>query len=180
MKKTSITLCGVLLIFVAHAQIETAYLSSGNFTRVGAGLYTNIGFRVSPRNMITTDFEFVVFHQASITEPLAVGFRYRFNKDAGFYVEPQAGYSFIITGNAIDTSKSATGYSRGSTIPPDANGFLTAIATGYLFPGKLALNASIRYAHFFPLQGLPANIVSLRLTHTIICGRKSVRDRYSR
>ena len=103
-----------------------------------------------------------------------MGFRYRFNKNAGFYVEPQAGLSFIISDSVSDTSKPAAGYSRRTAYQPDASGFLAAIASGYIFPGKLALNASIRCAHLFAIHGPPANMVSLRLTHTIICGRKAV------
>jgi hypothetical protein len=173
--KRALLVSGCIFLFAAsHAQIEGTYFSSGSFKRTGFGIFTNIAFPVSCHSMVTWEGESIFFNQIIAAAPITMGWRHICGPGTGFYIEPQLGFSIINSDIvASDSSKSSPNQPGNTVKRPDANGPTAGLNSGYIFPGKLALNIGIHYTHLFPLGGGPASdMVSLRLTHTIICGKK--------
>lgn len=163
-----------------YSQIEVARLSFKGFSAFGFGGFLNFAVPVSEGSSITAEAGFYIFKndddEAVALVPLLLGYRYSFNQTGtGFYVEPTLGYT-------IGASDVAKYDENGSLIPnPDGTGWLeyqakgmtAGLGTGYIIPGRFALNIGLRYQRVFVSKDPGLNMFSLRLSHPITFGRRS-------
>jgi hypothetical protein len=174
LKKQFFILCFLSLSFsFCNAQIEVANATAKGFNAIGFGAFLNFSFPVlEETNYITLEGGFQYFKNKEDDDlaliPVLIGYRYTLDQTGtGFYVEPDAGYSF-----------------GASTIPlRDKNGDilvdeqkvqgLTAgIGFGYLFDlGNIPFNLAIRYEHTF--SNCATNVIAFRISHSLHFGRRS-------
>lgn len=158
-KKQFFSLCFLLLLFnFSNAQIEVAHISSKDFNAFGYGGFLNFSIPVSEANYVTIEGGLQYFKDKNTTVvalfPVLAGYRYTLNQTgSGFYIEPNAGYTF-----------SVSDYS-------DYAGVAAGISTGYLVDlGNIPFNFGLRYEHSF---GNPStNVVSFRIAHSFGFGKK--------
>lgn len=170
----------LLFLTDVHAQ-SVSWLSTKGYSSIGFSLFVNDAFPLQQNNMITFEGSVDYFRHAVSTPLPLVGYRHLFtNKGYGFYIEPQIGYRFIASVVAsLDSTKSLQSGAAGGLTQPLVSGPLIALATGYIFPGRLALNLSVRYEHVFTIGDTPIDMLSLRLTHTFICGAERYHLHYN-
>ena len=162
----------VIAIFLstcAKSQIQVDYINFNGFSAVGFGAFLNFSFPVSDANYLTAEAGLDVFsHDGSnvALAPVLLGYRYTLDgSGTGFYLEPNAGYSFAGTDIQVPD---ANGYYADQKI----NGPATGFTFGYLFEpsGKIQFNLGLRYEHIFGDAG--SNMFSFRISHAFIFGRR--------
>jgi hypothetical protein len=158
---------------LCNAQIEVARATAKGFNAIGFGAFLNFSIPVSEAtNYVTLEGGFQYFKDKNDDDlaliPVLIGYRYTLNQTGtGFYIEPDAGYTF-----------------GASTIPArDSNGDImvdeqkvagptAGIGTGYLFvTGNISFNVGLRYQHNF--GNLSTNVLSFRISHSFSFGRKN-------
>jgi hypothetical protein len=81
-----------------NAQLQVDHLSFKGFSATGFGGFLNVAIPVSDADYLTAELGLDVFSSNDyhvVTLPILVGYRYTFNRTgAGFYIEPNAGYSY--------------------------------------------------------------------------------------
>ena len=161
-----------------HAQIEVAHLTSKGFSATGFGGFLNIGVPVSEGASVTGELGLYYFkkdndHIGLI--PLLIGYRYTLDgSGTGLYVEPTAGYSIggtdIQKTNEYDSPIADPNGDR--WLLQKAKGVTAGIGTGYIFPGRVAINIGLRYKHVFVSSDPALNLFSLRLSHSLSFRRR--------
>jgi hypothetical protein len=156
----------------AHAQVEASYLTTKGYSSWGAGFFLNTGFPVNRRNMITWEGAFELYRQAVLVPLPLLGYRHSLGIFGhGLYIEPQLGYMFI-AGSPTESSKSLPDGAISALNRPASSGWITALVVGRQFEGRLALNLGVRYEQIFIPGTESVHVLALRLTHTIVCGRR--------
>lgn len=175
MKNKTLLLCLSFAIaaFTAKAQIQVDHLSTKNFKATGFGAFFNLSYPVSEAAYITGEIGFDIFSSNDDNvgvAPLIAGYRYTLNRTGtGFYVEPNAGYSF--GGSDIQLYDG-----EGHYYDQKVSGAVTGLTFGYLFPpsqGRMPIqfNVGMRYEHIFAPAGI--NMFSLRISHAFCFGRRN-------
>ncbi len=151
-KKIPLLFIGLFCFFRVNAQIEVAHASTKDYSATGFGGFLNFSFPIQDVNYITFDAGVEYFKDRNTREldlfPLLLGYRYTLDQSgSGWYVEPNAGYSFAI-GDIEDPEGASAG-----------------IGVGYLIDlGNIPFTFSARYEHVF---GNPAaNVYSIRIAHS--------------
>lgn len=172
----------LLLLFVliggrTNAQIEVAHLSSKGFSATGFGAFLNFAVPVSEYGAVTAEAGFYYFKKEDnnvALVPLLLGYRHMLQEpDAGFYIEPYAGYNI----GATDIQKyneigNPLYEPNGEPLEQQVKGFSTGIGTGYILSGSFALNIGVRYQRVFVSKDPALNLFSLRLSYPLSFGRK--------
>ncbi len=145
--------------YFSNAQIEVAQASTKDFSAIGFGGFLNFSIPVSEANYVTIEGGYQHFKDKNTNElglvPVLAGFRYTLDQTGtGFYVEPNAGYTF-----SFSDLENVDGASAG-------------IGVGYLIDlGNVPFNFGLRYEHIF---GNPAtNVFSFRIAHSLSFGRRN-------
>lgn len=159
-KKQFIIFCFGLLSFnLCKAQIEVAHISSKDFSAFGIGGFLNFSIPVSEANYVTLDGGVQYFKDKNTMElvlvPVLIGYRYTLDQTgSGFYIEPNAGYTFSVS-------------DYGNYAGPVAG-----VGVGYLITlGNVPLNFGLRYEHSFGKP--PTNVFALRIAHSLFFGRRN-------
>jgi hypothetical protein len=164
----------ILLFFMAtstalKAQLQVDYLSFKGYSSIGFGGFFNFSVPVSDANYVTGEIGLDVFSKNDehvAIAPLLVGYRYTLDQTgAGFYLEPNVGYSFAGTDIQITDQ-------NGNYVDQNVSGISTGIGFGYLFEpsGKIQFNLGLRYEHIF--GDLGSNMFSFRISHAFIFGKR--------
>jgi hypothetical protein len=162
-KKQLLTAFFFLFIFsFCKAQIEVAHLSAKDYKALGFGAFLNVSLPVSDANYLTIEGGYQYFKDKSTKVvsmmPVLIGFRYTLNQTGtGFYVEPNAGYSFSVADYG------------------DYAGGTAGIGVGYLVDlGNVPFNFGLRYEHGF---GNPStNVFAFRIAHSLTFGNRRNND----
>ena len=173
---TMLFLRGLLIICIltifssnVNAQLQVDYLSFKGFSSVGFGAFFNFSVPVSETNYVTGEAGLDVFSrndEHAALAPCLIGYRYTIDGSGyGWYVEPNAGYTFAGTDLQIQDQ-------NGFYSDQKLQGFSTGLGLGYLFEpsGKIQFNVGLRYEHIYGDAG--SNMFSLRISHAFIFGRK--------
>jgi hypothetical protein len=165
----------LILCMLLKAQVEVAQLMSKDQSATGFGLFLHMGFPVSKGSELSGELGFYYFAPTAshvIMMPLLAGYRYNLNGTrTGFYLEPQAGYTFGATDIQKKDAAGNPVYQNDEVVNQKASGMTGAIAAGYLFP-KIPLQMGIRYTHIF-VSGDPAqSVISLRVSYVVAFGRR--------
>ncbi len=160
LKRQSIVLYFLLLSAgFCNAQIEVAHVSAKDFNAFGFGGFLNFSIPVSDANYLTFEGGIQHFKDKNTSElnllPVLVGYRYTLDQTgSGFYVEPNAGYTFSVSDYG------------------DYSGAAAGIGFGYLVDlGNIPFNFGLRYERSF---GNPSsNVLSFRIAHSLSFGRRA-------
>jgi outer membrane receptor protein involved in Fe transport len=192
-KRFTLLIAGLCCCSASFAQIDVAilmmktqlpgpnYLQTWqNISAVGFGTFLNFGFALPQHDEITVEAGFHYFNYDDspiYSAPCLISYRYLLNREDsyGFYVEPGAGYAF----GSTDIQESQPGgqalyTASGSPVIQKVTGPATALTVGYLFQpsGWIRFNIGLRYDHTF-VNGDPAtNVISLRISHAFLFGRR--------
>jgi hypothetical protein len=174
-KKPILLFSSFFFLALANAQLEAAHLSAKGFSSYGFVAFFNVGYPVTRGDMITEEGDVGYFAHAVMAVPLSFGYRHTFNgKGDGFYIEPHISYTLGASDlPRADSAKSAAGKDRINQ--PDLNGLTAGLGFGYIFPGNFAFNLGLEYEYIFVAGDPKVNILSLRLSHIIICGKRKHR-----
>ena|SRR6202035_1466331 len=164
----------IVLLFLTSsrtikAQLQVDHISFKGFSAIGFGGFFNFAVPVSDANYITGEVGLDVFSSNGnnvALAPILVGYRYTLDgTGTGFYVEPNAGYSFA--GTDIQIADANGIYSDQKISGPS-----TGLTAGYLFQpsGRIQFNLGLRYDHIF--GNLGSDIFSFRISHAFIFGRR--------
>lgn len=171
-KKQSFVLYFLLFSFhFSNAQIELAGVSAKGFSAIGFGSFLNFSIPVSEANAVTIELGFQYFKNQYDEDlafiPVLAGYRYTLNQSgSGFYVEPNAGYSY--GASSVEKYKE-NGDDTGEEIK--VTGPSAGIAAGYLVDlGNIPFNFSLRYEHNF--GNTATNVFSFRIAHSFGFGRR--------
>ena len=141
-----------------NAQIEVAHVSTKNFSAIGFGGFLNFSVPVSEADYVTIEGGIQYFKDKNTNElglvPVLAGYRYTLDHSGtGFYIEPNAGYTFSVSDFV------------------NVDGASAGIGVGYLIDlGNIPFNFGLRYEHIF---GNPTtNVFSLRISHSFGFGRR--------
>jgi hypothetical protein len=151
------------------AQIQVDHLSFNGFSAVGFGGFFNFAVPVSDANYVTGEIGLDVFSSNGnnvALAPMLIGYRYTLDGSGyGFYVEPNAGYSFAGTDIQIVDA-------QGNYSDQNISGASAGLGFGYLFEpsGRIQFNLGIRYEHIF--GNLGSNMFSFRISHAFTFGRR--------
>lgn len=179
LKKQLFILYFLLLACISsNAQIEVTHITVKNFKATGFGGFLNFSLPVSEANYITIEGGLQYFKNKYEEDlafiPVFLGYRYTLNQSGtGFYVEPNAGYSF----GASTIGK----YNEFDSPIPDGNGGwayekvagpTAGMGFGYLFEysGRTQINLGLRYEHSFGNTG--TNVFAFRISHAFTFGRR--------
>ena len=176
-KRTLVFCLFIVICNFSNAQLEVAHMSTKNFSGLGFGAFINVSAPVSDANYFTGEAGLYVFshednHVALL--PLLAGYRYTLDgTGTGFYLEPNAGYSF--GGSDIkkyNQNGSPIYDAGGKQVDQKVTGATTGINAGYLFEqtGFIQFNISVRYEHVFSEFG--QNMFSLRISHAFSFARR--------
>ncbi len=164
-KHLTLLFCCLCIFNYSRAQIEVAYVVAKDFNAIGYGGSLNFSFPVQEVNYITIDAG-VQYFQNSVGEdvafvPVLVGYRYTLNQTGlGFYVEPNAGYSYGVS--SIDNYDEEGYYLGGQK---KVSGPSAGFGFGYLFElGNIPFNVGLRLVHNF--GNTPTNIAAFRISHS--------------
>ncbi|MEP6585014.1 MAG: autotransporter domain-containing protein [Ginsengibacter sp.] len=165
-KKKFYALSFLLVSFsFCNAQIEVAHASTKDFSAIGFGGFLNFSIPVSEANYITFEGGFQYFKNQYDEDlaliPVLVGYRYTLNQTgSGFYVEPNAGYTFGASSiGDYDANGGYLGVDKKVAGPSAGIGF------GYLIDlGNIPFNFSLRYEHNF--GDAATNVYSFRIAHS--------------
>lgn len=167
------------LVFIsirANAQIEVAHLSSKGFSATGFGAFLNFAVPVSEYGSISAEAGFYYFKKDDnnvALVPLLLGYRHMLQEpDAGFYIEPNAGYNI----GATDIQKRDAGgnlvYGTDRILEQQVKGATAGLGVGYIFPGSFSFNIGLRYQRVFVSNDPSLNLFSLRLSHPLSFRRR--------
>ncbi len=158
------------------AQIEVGHLSTKNFSGIAFGGFFNVSVPISDADYVSGE---AALYVASGSEkhiallPLLASYRYTLDRTGtGWYVEPNAGWSF----GASDIKKydqyDNPIYVNGKQAEQKVTGPTTGLGFGYLFEpsGIIQFNIGLRYEHVFSEYG--QNLFSLRISHAFTFGRR--------
>jgi hypothetical protein len=154
----------------SRAQIEVVHMSFNGFSAFGFGGFFNFAIPVSDADYVTGEVGLNAFSSNDnnvATAPILASYRYTLDRTgAGFYLEPNLGYS--IGGTDIQTADQ-NGYYSDLKISGPAAG----LSFGYLFPqtGTIQFNLGFRYEHVFAPVG--QNEISFRISHAFTFGRRN-------
>jgi len=167
--------CAMCILGLANAQVEIAQVFSKNNSTTGLGLYLHVGFPASKSTELSGEMGFYYFApQANhlLMFPLLAGYRYNLNRTrTGFYLEPQAGYTF---GNSDIHKTDANGnliYQGDEVADQKISGLTGAFTAGYLFP-KIPLQLGLRYTHIFVSGDPTQSILAFRASYVVAYGRR--------
>lgn len=169
LRKLLIIPCFLIASPTLKAQLQVDYLSFKGFNALGFGGFFNFAVPVSEANYVTGEFGLDVFSSNGnnvALAPILAGYRYTFDgTGTGFYVEPNAGYSFAGTDIQVYNAD-------GSYSDQKVSGLSTGMALGYLFEpsGRIQFNLGIRYEHTF--GNLSTDMYSFRISHAFTFGRR--------
>ncbi|MBS1531761.1 MAG: hypothetical protein JSU01_15750 [Bacteroidetes bacterium] len=151
-----------------------------NISVFGFGSFLNFGFKLPQNDEVTIEggFHFFNYDDSPIySAPCLVSYRHLLNRDDsfGFYIEPAVGYAF----GSTDIQESEPGgqslyTANGQPLLQKVTGPAAALTVGYLFQpsGWIRFNIGLRYDHTF-VNGDPAtNVISLRVSHAFLFGRR--------
>jgi hypothetical protein len=164
---------GLFLLLIAFertsAQIELTHISFNGFSATGFGGFFNFSVPVSDADYVSGEIGLDVFSNNGnnvAIAPLLAGYRYTLDRSGtGFYLEPNAGYSFGGTDiQVVDQN--------GNYYDQSVSGLATGLSFGYLFPqtGIIQFNLGVRYEHIFGQTG--QNLFALRISHAFTFGRR--------
>ena len=174
-----------LLLFIASlsfyfcsAQIEVAHISVKEFKETGFGSFLNFSLPVSHANYLTLEGGLQLFKNSNDENvgifPVLIGYRYTVNHSGtGFYVEPNAGYTFgESTIGIYDEVGSPMTDGSGKYLYEKVNGPTAGIGLGYLFVpgGGIQFNVGIRYERSF--GNTATNMFAFRIAHAFTFGRR--------
>jgi hypothetical protein len=181
LNKKLLLFCAAICTYsFSYGQLEVARLQSKDFNAFGLGSFINFGVPVTESGTISLEGGFIYFttiDQNAVIAPVIAGYRKVLGEENfGWYVEPMVGYTF---GGSDIQKTDANGYGltkpNGDQIDQDMNGPTACINFGYLFePGRhVQFNINLRYEHVF-VPGDPAlNLISLRVSHAILFGKRN-------
>lgn len=172
LKKQVLIFCFLLFCFrFSNAQIEVAYTNSKNFNAIGFGGFLNFSFPYSEADFVTIEGGFQYFKNKYDEDlgliPVLLGYRYTLDRTgSGFYVEPDAGYTFGSSSiGKYDSNGGWTGENEKVAGPTAGVGF------GYLIDlGRIPFNLGLRYEHNF--GNYATNIFAFRISHSFGSGKK--------
>jgi hypothetical protein len=174
-RRLTLLICAMGIFAFANAQVEIAQLLSKNTSATGLGIYMHVGFPVSKSSEVSGELGFYYFSPQPnhmIMLPLLAGYRYNLNGTrTGFYLEPQAGYTF---GNSDIHKTDANGnliYVNDEVLDQKISGLTGAFSAGYLFP-KIPLQLGLRYTHIFVSGDPTQSILSFRASYVVAFGRR--------
>ena len=174
-RRLMLLICAMGIFALADAQVELAQVLSKNTSATGLGIYMHVGFPVSKSSEVSAELGFYYFAPQPyhmIMLPLLAGYRYSLNGTrTGFYLEPQAGYTF---GNSDIHKTDANGnliYANDEVVDQKISGLTGAFTAGYLFP-KIPLQLGLRYTHIFVNGDPTQSILSFRASYVVAFGRR--------
>jgi hypothetical protein len=179
LKKTVLIVHFLLLsALYCTAQIEVTHASVKDFKATGFGAFLNFSVPVSEANYLTLEGGINYFTNKYTEElaliPVLVGYRYTLNKSGtGFYLEPNAGYTFGESTIGIYTENgSPISDGNGNWAYEKVAGPMAGINAGYLFEmGRhVQFNLAFRYEHTFGNAAI--NLFAFRISHAITFGRR--------
>jgi hypothetical protein len=176
-KALSVTIVLMFLSSILHAQIEVAHLRTKDFSATGFGAFLNFAVPVTEYGSLTAEAAFYYFKKDDnnvALVPFLLGYRHMLQEpDAGFYIEPNAGYNIGATDIQKYSENGSPLYEpNGEPLEQQVKGFTAGIGTGYIFPGNFSFNIGLRYQRVF-VSGEPAmNLFSLRLSHPLSFRRR--------
>lgn len=167
-----------LSFYFCSAQIEVAHISVKEFKETGFGSFLNFALPVSDANYLTLEGGLQYFENSDNESvgifPVLIGYRYTINHSGtGFYVEPNAGYSFGETTIGVyDEVGSPMTDDNGKYLYEKVNGLTAGIGLGYLFEpsGGIQFNIGLRYERSF--GNTATNLFAFRIAHAFTFGRR--------
>lgn len=176
-KKILIPLLGLLFFHLTvHAQIEVAHLNSKSFSATGFGAFLNFAVPVSEYGSISAEAGFYYFKKDDnnvALVPLLLGYRHMLQEpDAGFYIEPNAGYNIGATDIQKRDEEGNLVYGIDGILERQVKGATTGLGVGYIFPGSFSFNIGLRYQRVFVSDDPALNLFSLRLSHPLSFRRR--------
>src|SRR5687768_2760921 len=169
-KKILLPLLGLLFSHLTvHAQIEVAHLNSKGFSATGFGAFLNFAVPVSEYGSISAEAGFYYFKKDDnnvALVPLLLGYRHMLQEpDAGFYIEPNAGYNIGATDIHKHNENGNPLYNPdGTRLEQQVKGATAGLGVGYIFPGSFSFNIGLRYQRVFVSDDPALNLFSLRLS----------------
>lgn len=160
-----------------NAQIEVAHLNSKGFSATGFGAFLNFAVPITEYGSVSAEAAFYYFKKNDnnvALVPLLLGYRHMLQEpDAGFYMEPDAGYNIGATDIQKYNELGQPVYnSDGNELDQKVKGFTTGLGVGYIFPGRFSFNIGLRYQRVFVSNDPALNLFSLRLSHPLSFGRR--------
>src|SRR5688572_23848563 len=150
MQKKILTVSFVLLFFssLIHSQIEVAHLRSNDFSATGFGAFLNFAVPVSEYGAISAEAGFYYFKKNDnniALVPLLLGYRHMLQEpDAGFYIEPNAGYNIGATDIQKRDAAGNLVYGTDRILEQQVKGATAGLGVGYIFPGSFSFNIGLR------------------------------------
>lgn len=164
-KKQILFFCFLLFCFqFCNAQIEVDYANSKNFNAIGFGGFLNFSFPSSEADYVTIEGGFQYFKNKDDEDlgliPVLLGYRYTLDRTgSGFYIEPDAGYTFgSSTIGKYDSNGGWTGENEKVAGPSAGVGF------GYLINSSISFNLGLRFQHNF--GNYSTNVFGFRISHS--------------
>lgn len=177
--KNVLTLSFILFACTSlNAQVELAHLSSKGFSATGFGAFLHAGGFVSDADEIGGDAALYFFsaNDSHIAfAPILATWRHSLNRTgAGIYLEPVLGYTFGGTDiQKTDAAGNPLVNSAGKEVDQKVNGFTAGLGFGYIIPSAvIPLNIGLRYEHIFVSGDPSLNNISLRLSYSLIIGKR--------
>lgn len=179
--KKKILIVPIVLLFSGlsiHAQIEVAHLNSKGFSATGFGAFLNFAVPVTEFGSISAEAGFYSFKKSGdqvLLIPFLLGYRHMLQEpDAGFYIEPNAGYNIGFTDiqKYNESGQLITDPATGEIAEQKAKGITTGLGAGYIFNGKLAFNLGLRYQRVFVSGDPSLNLFSFRISHPLSFKRR--------
>jgi hypothetical protein len=136
--------CSLIFCSAANAQLQVDYLTFKGFSSIGFGGSFNFSVPVSDADYVTGEAGLDVFSKNDehvAIAPMLLGYRYTIDgSGTGWYIEPNAGYSFAGTDIQIVDQ-------YGNYTDQNVSGISTGLSLGYLFEpsGKIQFNVGLRY-----------------------------------
>lgn len=177
-KKTIVLLVVFMLSFgVVNAQIEVVHAKVKDFKATGFGSFLNFAIPASEANFVTLEGGLQYLKNKDDEElglfPVLLGFRYTLNQSgSGFYLEPNAGYTFGSSTIGVYENDSPVSDGNGNWLEEKVAGPTAGIGFGYLFEpgGRVQFNLGLRYQHTF--GDAPVNAISFRISHAFSFGKR--------
>lgn len=171
----------ILLVSSLRAQVEVAHLFSKGFSATGFGTFLHGGFSLPNNGEVSLEVGLYYFGSGSnhlAFAPILAGYRHFLDgSGTGFYIEPNGGYAFGGTDIVkTDVNGSPIYDASGKEIDQKISGPVAGLGLGYILPSPtIPLNFSLRYTHLF-ISGDPSqNMLSFRISWSLIGGRKAAK-----
>jgi hypothetical protein len=160
-----------------NAQIEVVQAKVKDFKAIGFGSFLNFSIPASDANFVTIEGGIQYFKNDDDEElglfPVLLGFRYTLNQSgSGFYIEPNAGYTFGSSTIGVYENDSPLSDGNGNWLEEKVAGPTAGVGIGYLFEpgGRVQVNLGLRYQHTF--GNAAVNALSFRISHAFTFGRR--------